>query len=56
VKNIGDSVARATQLGGKVAVEPRPELFQGKVAVVEDPTGAAIGLLDWSHEQMKGGR
>lgn len=35
-------------------IEPKRELFDGKVAVVADPTGAAIGLLEWSGEQPKG--
>ncbi len=56
ITSVGASVARAKELGGKVLIEPKPELFQGKVAVVADPTGAAIGLLEWSHEQMKGGQ
>jgi predicted enzyme related to lactoylglutathione lyase len=56
VKSVSDSVARAVQLGGKILVEPNSGLFEGKVAVVADPTGAAVGLLDWSHEQMKGGQ
>jgi uncharacterized protein len=55
VKNIGESVAKAQQLGGKVPIEPRPELFEGKVAVIADPTGAAIGILEWSAESAKGG-
>ncbi len=55
VTNVGESVARTKELGGKVLIEPKPELLAGKVAVVADPTGAAIGLLDWSHEQLKGG-
>ena len=56
VTNVAQSVARAKELGGEVRVEPRPEVFDGKVAVVADPTGAAIGLLEWSHDSMKGGR
>jgi predicted enzyme related to lactoylglutathione lyase len=56
VKNIGASVARAKEFGGKVLLEARPDLFEGKLAVVADPTGAAIGLLEWSHELMKGAR
>jgi uncharacterized protein len=56
VKNVGESVALAKSLGGKVRIEPNPGLFNGKVAVVSDPTGAAIGLLEWSHELMKGGK
>ncbi len=54
VLNVSESVARAKQLGGKVLVEPKPELFDGKVALIEDPTGAAIGLLEWSVESAKG--
>jgi len=53
VKNVGESVAQAKQLGGKALIEPKPELFGGKVAVVADPTGAAIGLLEWSDELLK---
>ena len=48
VKNVSESVAQAKQLGGKVLMEPKPELFDGKVAVIADPTGAAIGFLEWS--------
>ena len=55
VNNVGESVARAKELGGEVRIEPRPELFDGKVAVVADPTGAAIGLLEWSQDLLKGG-
>ncbi len=41
------SAARAVALGGQVLVEPRPDRQGGKVAVVADPEGAAIGLLEW---------
>jgi predicted enzyme related to lactoylglutathione lyase len=53
VRNVTESVALAKQLGGEVRIEPRPELFDGKVAVVADPTGAAIGLLEWGPELLK---
>jgi predicted enzyme related to lactoylglutathione lyase len=56
VKNLGDSLAQTKKLGGKVLIDPRPELLGGKVAVVADPTGAAIGLLEWSDALLKGGR
>jgi hypothetical protein len=51
---VGESVEKARQLGGSVLLEPSPDLFQGKVAVVADPTGAAIGLLEWSDGLLKG--
>jgi predicted enzyme related to lactoylglutathione lyase len=56
VKNVGESVARAGQLGGKTLLEPKVELFDGKVAVIADPTGAAIGVLEWTGEELKGAR
>lgn len=56
VKSVGESVALAKQLGGKVLIEPKAELLGGKVAVVADPTGAAIGVLEWSDEMRKGAR
>jgi predicted enzyme related to lactoylglutathione lyase len=56
VKSLTESVAQAKQLGGKVLLEPKPELFQGRVAVVADPTGGAIGLLEWSDAMVKGGK
>jgi predicted enzyme related to lactoylglutathione lyase len=56
VRNLGESVALAKQIGGGVLIEPRPELLGGKVAVVADPTGAAIGILEWEKGLLKGGR
>ena len=56
VKNVVESVGQARQLGGKALLEPKPELFGGKVAVIADPTGAAIGLLEWSGNLLKGVR
>jgi uncharacterized protein len=56
VKSLSDSVQLAPQLGGKVLIEPKPEFLDGKVAVIADPTGAAIGLLEWSEALLKGGK
>lgn len=55
VRDVNESEAKAKQLGGKVLIESRPELFNGKVAVIADPTGAAIGILEWSGALAKGG-
>jgi predicted enzyme related to lactoylglutathione lyase len=49
VESIAAATARAQQLGGKVLVVPRPDLADGKVAVLADPTGAAIGILEWQY-------
>jgi predicted enzyme related to lactoylglutathione lyase len=56
VKNVTESVAQAKELGGKVWLEPKPELFGGKVAIVADPTGGAIGLLELDLAQVEGGQ
>lgn len=56
VLNVGESVVLAKQLGGKVLLEPRPDLFNGKVAAIADPTGAAIGLLEWDKTSTAEGK
>ena len=56
VKNVGESVALAKLLGGKVWIEPKPDIFDGKVALIVDPTGAAIGILEWPEGLEKGGQ
>jgi predicted enzyme related to lactoylglutathione lyase len=56
VKSVRESVARAKQLGGKIVIEPRAELLEGRAAVIADPTGATIGLMEWSEAMAKGGR
>lgn len=56
VKSLAETLALAKQLGGKSVLEPSPQLLEGRVAVIADPTGADIGLLEWSDEWTKGGR
>lgn len=56
VKSVTESVAKAKELGGKVWLEPNADLFKGKVAVVADPTGGAIGLLELDLAQLEGGK
>jgi predicted enzyme related to lactoylglutathione lyase len=56
VKNVTESLAQAKQLGGKVLIEPKSQVFDGKVAVIADPTGAAIGIMEWQAGKLKGDR
>ena len=56
VKSIGESLATVKKLGGNVLLEPMAELLEGKVAVIADPTGAAISILEWSETLMNGTR
>ncbi len=39
VENLAEIIARAVKLGGRVLLEPSPEVSQGRVAVLEDPAG-----------------
>jgi len=55
VTDVSQMVVKARQLGGAVLVEPKRELLDGKVAVISDPTGAAVGILAWTPEVTKGG-
>jgi uncharacterized protein len=56
VAEVGATVALAEQLGGRVLVAPRSELFDGKVAVLADPSGAVFGVLQWDAVGTAGGR
>lgn len=56
VTSARDSAAKAKGLGGRVLIEPKADLFEGRLAVITDPTGAAIGILEWSQDEAKGTR
>ena len=48
---VGDAeaaTAKAIALGGRVLVEPRIDRHGGKLAVVADPSGAPVGVMEWS--------
>jgi predicted enzyme related to lactoylglutathione lyase len=47
VEDVGAAVAKAVQLGGKILVDPRPDEQGGQIAVVADPGGAPVGLMEW---------
>jgi predicted enzyme related to lactoylglutathione lyase len=47
------ATARAVALGGRVLVEPHVDRHGGKLAVIADPAGAPIGLMEWSDTDTK---
>jgi hypothetical protein len=47
VENVSASVAQAVALGGKVVMDPRPGVLDGRLAVITDPSGAPLGLMEW---------
>lgn len=54
VRQVTDAAALAKELGGQVLIAPHPGLANGRVAVVADPTGAAVGLMEWHSSLLKG--
>lgn len=46
VENVDDTVARARGLGGAVLGEPREVLDMGRMAILEDPAGAAFAAWE----------
>jgi predicted enzyme related to lactoylglutathione lyase len=44
VADVGAVVTRATQLGGRVVLAPRPDVRRGTLAIIADPSGAAVAI------------
>ena len=51
VVDAAQSAARAVALGGRVLLAPRLDRHGGTMAVVADPQGAPLGLLEWPETQ-----
>ena len=56
VTNIEATVARATALGGKTVLAPRPAALGSRFAVIADPTGAEVGLVQYVDSENPGDR
>ena len=48
VDDVPGTLNRARGAGGKVIVAPRADLLDGNVAVIADPDGGVIGVVNWS--------
>jgi predicted enzyme related to lactoylglutathione lyase len=53
VNNATDMAAKAVLMGGKTLVEPHPDRHGGMVAVIADPAGAPLGLMEWTDTDTK---
>jgi len=53
VTDAEESSAKAVALGGGVLVEPHVDRDGGKIALIADPAGAPIGLMEWSDTETK---
>jgi predicted enzyme related to lactoylglutathione lyase len=47
------SAARAVALGGRILVEPHVDRHGSNVALIADPAGALVGLMEWSDADGK---
>ena len=54
VTDVPHAADSAKTLGGRVLVEPHQDRHGGTVAVLADPTGAAIGVMDWTETTLPG--
>jgi predicted enzyme related to lactoylglutathione lyase len=50
VRDLKETVASVVRAGGRVVIEPNPEIRSGKVAVFLDPLGAAVAAAEWVDE------
>ncbi|HTV97335.1 MAG TPA: VOC family protein [Steroidobacteraceae bacterium] len=48
VADAKQAAARAVTLGGRILVEPHLDRHGGQVAVIADPYGAPVGLMEWT--------
>jgi predicted enzyme related to lactoylglutathione lyase len=46
VKDINESVMKVAQLGGEVLLQPSMQIFNGRLAIITDPGGAALGIIE----------
>jgi len=47
VSDVSQAADAAKTFGGRILVEPHPDRHGGTVALLADPAGAAIGVMDW---------
>lgn len=47
VDDVPGTVRRALQAGGRVVVMPRADLLHGNVAIIADPQGGVVGVVNW---------
>jgi predicted enzyme related to lactoylglutathione lyase len=54
VDDVAGTLQRVRAAGGKVLVEPRAELLDGNLAVIADPRGGVLGIVNWLHSDEAG--
>ncbi len=47
VANLDEALTRVTTLGGEILVPPRATAYESRFAIISDPTGGTIGLVEY---------
>jgi hypothetical protein len=47
VSDVPGTLARVRAAGGKLVMEPRADLLGGNLAVIADPSGGLVGIVNW---------
>ena len=47
VANLDATLAKVATLGGEVLLAPRPAAYESRFAIIADPTGGAVGLVEY---------
>jgi predicted enzyme related to lactoylglutathione lyase len=47
VQDVPATLRRAQEAGGRIVVAPRADVLDGNVAVIADPNGGLIGVVNW---------
>jgi len=50
VSDVAATLAKVAAAGGRVLVQPDPALLDGKLAVIADPGGGVLGIVDWERQ------
>lgn len=53
VTNIAAAVVKTTKLGGSIILNPATQIYGGKLAIIADPGGAAVGLVELRKKQTR---
>lgn len=54
VNDVTGTLQKVRTAGGKVLVEPRENLLNGNLAVIADPRGGVLGIVNWISDQAVG--
>lgn len=54
VDDVPATLERARKAGGKVVMEPRANLLDGRLAVIADREGGVIGIVNWMNDDAPG--